>query len=116
MKTTDLEDLPLRIMLAKALGYTFTVVPPEYGIGKRVMVAGHREYFRPDRDWAQCGVLIDKHWRETTSWLIEQLGPNWRDEVDGRAGSILVWFCRGIVGSVYGDEVNIDNEGVIHVP
>lgn len=103
--TADLEGLELRIMLAKALGYTYTVVDAEYGIGARVLVQGHREYFRPEQDWAQGGPLINAHWRASTAWLIDQLGPNWRDNVDGNPGDLLVWFCRGIVGSHFGHEI-----------
>ncbi|MCY1280719.1 hypothetical protein D9M68_19010 [compost metagenome] len=105
MNTTDLEGLALRIMLAKALCLTYTIVRAEYGIGPRVLVQGRREYFRPDQDWAQGGLLMDSHWRPATAWLIKQLGPNWRDNVDGKPGDLMIWFCRGIVGSHLGDEV-----------
>ncbi|MNG16092.1 hypothetical protein D3C85_15240 [compost metagenome] len=116
MNVADLEGPSLRVMVAKALGYTYSVVRTEYGTGPRVLVEGHREYFRPDCDWAQGGRLIDNHWRDATAWLIDHLGPNWRDDVDGVPGSILVWFCRGIVGSVYGNVVGINNEGVVEEP
>jgi hypothetical protein len=111
MNTAELEGFPLRVMVAKALGLLYSVVGPEYGIGHRLLIDNQRGYFRPDKDWVQCGDIIAKHWRETTSWLIDHFGPNWRDEIDGTLGSLQLWFCRGLVGSVYGNVVDIDSDG-----
>lgn len=105
----DLEGPMLRAALATALDLKFTIVPPAYSVGNRILIEGGREYFRPDVHWPQGGPLIDTHWREATAWLIDQFGPNWRDEIDGLPGSILVWFCRAIVGSKFGDVVDVQH-------
>lgn len=103
--TSELSGVQLRFMLALAIGRNPNIIGAEYGVGSRVLIEGERGYFRPDVDWSQLGALLDVYWRHSTSWLISHFGPNWRDNIDGTKGSIQIWFCRGIVGSHLGDEV-----------
>lgn len=98
----------LRHAVAAVLKKEFTVdKEPTYGVGHRILIKGDKEFFRPDVNWEQGGPLVDTHWRAITAWLIETLGPNWRDNIDGRRGDILVWFMRGLVGSVCGTHVGV---------
>lgn len=107
LKVETLTGIGLRYALATALELTFTVRPPVYGLGYRILVTGEPDFFRPEISWVQGGPLVETHWRETTAWLSEHFGPNWRDRVDGKSGRLLFWLCRGIVGARLGDTVQV---------
>ena len=111
---SDLSGPLLRHAMAQARGEPFEVFPPVYGSGHRILVYKDRGFYRPDVSWEQAGPIIDRHWREITVWLTKQHGVNWRDAVDGKPGDILLWFCRGFVGSRLGDEVTLPFELVSH--
>lgn len=109
-KVEDLSRVPLRYVLATALDLEFRLDPPAYGLGHRLLAKGYQGYFRPDVDWVQFGALLEAHWREGTLWLEAHFGPNWRDEIGGKAGGIQHWLCIAIVGSKLGPEVAIPSE------
>jgi len=111
---STLRGSALRYAMAQARGMPFTVHPPVYGSGHRILVEGDQGFFRADVDWKQAGPLIDRHWRTITTWLIEHLGPNWRDNVDGEPGDVLLWLARGYVGGLLGDTVTVPLDIVAH--
>lgn len=107
MKTAELTGVQLDYWVAKAAGMLFVHDRTDGGVTAQENVGGHVYNYRfaPSTDWSQGGLIIKREWRPITAWLIEKLGPNWRDGIDGFDAEILRWFMRGFVGSKFGDEV-----------
>ncbi len=104
--TRHLTGIALRYATATALGFSFEIHQPTYGLGHRLLIKGQSGYFRPDVEWAQM-TFVEAAWREIVGWLIAEFGPNWHANVDGRRGDLQLWFCRGIIGARLGNEVSI---------
>lgn len=107
--TISLQGFNLRYALV--LGKTFTIIPPEYGLGPRIRVEGEGEYYRPDVNWVQTGKLIEAYWIDIVGWLEAKLGPEWPTKILSDGGP-RVWFCRAVVGFRHGDTVSIPADTV----
>ena len=109
LKTSELEGAALDWAVGRAAGVDFG--PDSLQSPREVIVGGYqgrpRVQWAPRLFWSQLGPLVDRFWREITSWLFDRFNTKWRDSIDGMPGDIQLWFCRAIAGSVFGDTVGI---------
>lgn len=95
----SLQGSALRYMLAKTLQMEPVIsCQPTYGVGIQVKVPKYREFFQPDKNWAQAGPLIEQHFASIGTWLERVLGEEWRFEIQASNDDALLWFMRAIVG------------------